>query len=82
MAVRCYPMPAVFDWPSEFNVLNQNEPGDDVTVFELSVSVTDEAVYNFTGRNGISGQTTSTFLLTGISTTNFSVPCRQTHIGF
>ena len=75
VAVRCYPTPAVFDWPSEFNVLNTNEPKDDVTVFDLSVSVTEEVVYSFTGRNGFGGQAVSAFSFTGISETDclFSV---------
>ena len=63
LAVSCYPTPAVFDLPSDFNVLNQNEPGNDVTVFDLSLSVTDEAVYVFTGKNGNAGQLSTAFSL-------------------
>ena len=62
--VTCYPSPAVFNWPSDFNVRDQQEPGNDVTVFDLSVSVIDQAVYVFTGKNGNDGQLMTTFSLT------------------
>ena len=59
LAVRSYPTPAVFDWPNAINVSATQEPGDDVTVIDLSVFVTAEVTYNVTGRNGDSGQLTT-----------------------
>ena len=59
LAVRSYPTPAVFWWPNAMNVSATNETGDDVTVFELIVTVDNETTYMVNGTNGVSGQLTS-----------------------
>ena len=72
MAVSCYPTPAVCDWPSGFNVLNQYDQENDVTFFELSVPVTDDVMYTFTGQNGHNGQLSAEFTINVIPAGTFS----------
>ena len=62
MAVSCFPTPAVFDWPSGFSVVNQQQL-DDVTVFDLSVPVTDVLVYSLIGKNGNIGQLNTEYII-------------------
>ena len=59
LAFRSYPTPAVFEWPDAINVLATSEPGNDVTVFELIVTVDNETTYMVNGTNGESGRLTS-----------------------
>ena len=63
MAVMCYPLPAIFEWPSDFNVLNQYEQDNDVTLFDVSVAVTDDVRHSFPGRNGNNGDFYSEFVI-------------------
>ena len=56
LAVRSYPTPAVFEWPDAIIVSATRTPGNDVTVFELSVTVNDEMTYTAYGTNGYRGQ--------------------------
>ena len=62
MAVSCFPTPAVFDWPNGFIVVNQQQM-DDVTVFDLSVPVTDVLVYSLIGKNGNIGQLSTEYII-------------------
>ena len=60
LAVKSYPKPAVFDWLNGISLSATREPEDDITVFDLSVTVANHAsVYTVTGRNGDGGQLTS-----------------------
>ena len=59
IAVRSFPTPAVVLWPNGITLLYTSVPGEDVSVFDLSVVVEEDMTYTATARNGENGQLTS-----------------------